>query len=45
MGLGSVVRYEHGEFLQARCNTVHGSIKPKEGEAMGLKEALSSVKE
>lgn len=34
VGLGSVVRDEHGEFLRARCNTVHDSIKPKEAEAI-----------
>lgn len=44
VGVGCVVRDEHGSFLRARCNKVQGRLQPREAEAISLKEALSWMK-
>ncbi|XP_074377796.1 uncharacterized protein LOC141719325 [Apium graveolens] len=43
-GVGSVIRNEHGQFIRARNQKLHGLYSPRETEALGLKEALSWVK-
>ena len=44
-GVGCVARDDSGRFIRARSNIVHGRLQPREAEALGLKEALSWVKE
>lgn len=41
IGIGCVIRNEHGGFVGARCRTVEGNWSPREAEAISLKEALS----
>lgn len=44
MGLGCVVRDDRGGFIRARSTVVRGSFMPREAEALGLKEAMSWIK-
>ena len=44
-GIGSVIRDAHGAFLRARNHKLQALYSPREVEAIGLKEALSWVKE
>ncbi|XP_074378029.1 uncharacterized protein LOC141719551 [Apium graveolens] len=44
IGVGCVLRDTHGQFLGARCKRVEGAWRPREAEAIGLKEAMSWVK-
>ncbi|KAL8157102.1 hypothetical protein AgCh_001987 [Apium graveolens] len=43
-GTGMVIRNEYGQFLRARNHKLQALYSPREGEAIGLKEALSWVK-
>lgn len=43
IGVGAVIRDDQGCFVGARCLRVTGAWKPREAEAIGLKEALSWV--
>ncbi|KAL8089279.1 hypothetical protein AgCh_038904 [Apium graveolens] len=45
ISVGCVVRDERGNFLRARSNVFQGNFQPREAEAVGLKEALSWVKD
>ncbi|XP_074374276.1 uncharacterized protein LOC141714670 [Apium graveolens] len=42
---GCVVRDERGRFVRSKTNVFTQQMQPREAEAMGLKEALSWVKE
>ncbi|XP_074376681.1 uncharacterized protein LOC141718203 [Apium graveolens] len=42
---GNVIRDEHGQFIRARNHKLQALYSPREDEALGLKEALSWVKE
>ncbi|KAL8113302.1 hypothetical protein AgCh_020567 [Apium graveolens] len=44
-GVGNVIRDEHGQFIRARNHKLQALYSPREAEALGLKEALSWVKE
>ncbi|XP_019185981.1 PREDICTED: uncharacterized protein LOC109180726 [Ipomoea nil] len=44
MGMGWIVRDEHGEFVAAKCVTYPGLYGVKEAEAVGVRETLSWVK-
>ncbi|XP_074327155.1 uncharacterized protein LOC141665071 [Apium graveolens] len=44
VGAGCVARDERENFLRGRCNVVQGRFQPREAEAMGLKEALTWIK-
>ncbi|KAL8122999.1 hypothetical protein AgCh_011101 [Apium graveolens] len=44
-GIGNVIRDEHGQFIRARNHKLQALYSPREDEALGLKEALSWVKE
>lgn len=41
MGVGAVIRDEHGRFLRARGRQIAADFLPREAEALSLKEALS----
>lgn len=43
IGCGTVIRDAQGMFLAARCIKIKGSWKPREAEAIVLKEALSWI--
>ncbi|XP_074347318.1 uncharacterized protein LOC141686164 [Apium graveolens] len=43
-GVGSVIRDEYGQFIRARNQKMQALYSPREAEALGLKEALSWVK-
>ncbi|KAL8100316.1 hypothetical protein AgCh_032534 [Apium graveolens] len=45
IGVGCVMRDTSGQFLGARCMRIEGAWRPQEAEAIGLREALSWVKE
>ncbi|XP_017250744.2 uncharacterized protein LOC108221372 [Daucus carota subsp. sativus] len=45
IGIGSVARDENGQFLRASGRRIQGRWKPREAEALGLKEALLWVRE
>ncbi|XP_057775034.1 uncharacterized protein LOC130994015 [Salvia miltiorrhiza] len=45
MGLGMVVRNHHGEFVVGRSIILPGCRSVEEGELIGIKEALSWIKE
>lgn len=45
MGVGCIIRDDQGRFIRARSKVVQGRVQPREVEAMGLREALSWVKE
>ncbi|KAH9670971.1 reverse transcriptase domain-containing protein [Citrus sinensis] len=45
IGLGCVIRNSEGEFLAARCVGRHGAFSAREAEALGIREALSWLKE
>ncbi|XP_074356319.1 uncharacterized protein LOC141696024 [Apium graveolens] len=45
MGVGCIVRDHQGRFIRARSKVVHGRLQPREVEAMGLREALSWIKD
>lgn len=44
-GVGSVIRDECGQFIRARNHKLQALYSPREVEALGLKEALSWVKD
>ena len=44
IGVGGVIRDEHGSFLRAMCKQMSGTWTPREAEALSLKEVLSWVK-
>ncbi|XP_017251140.1 uncharacterized protein LOC108221791 [Daucus carota subsp. sativus] len=43
--IGSTIRDEHGAFVRARNRKIAAVYQPREAEAVGLKEALSWVKD
>ncbi|KAK9190098.1 hypothetical protein WN943_018699 [Citrus x changshan-huyou] len=45
IGLGCVIRNSDGAFLAARCVGRHGAFSAREAEALGIREALSWLKE
>lgn len=45
IGIGGVVRDEHGEFIRAMCKQMTGSWSPREAEALSLKEILCWMKQ
>lgn len=45
VGLGSVIRDEHGNFVRARSQKIEVQLYPREAEAEGLKQAVSWVKD
>ncbi|XP_074333675.1 putative ribonuclease H protein At1g65750 isoform X1 [Apium graveolens] len=45
IGCGAVIRDHQGVFLAARCKKVDGVWRPREAEAIALKEALSWIME
>ncbi|KAL8515131.1 hypothetical protein ACS0TY_014006 [Phlomoides rotata] len=45
MGFGFVLHDSHGNHLFSRSTTIHGLYSSDEGEAIGLFEALSLIKE
>lgn len=44
-GIGCVIRDENGVFIRARNQKIAANLQPREAEAVGLREALSWVKE
>ena len=44
-GVGSIIRDEHNKFIRARNHRIDAVYQPREAEAIGLREALSWVKE
>ncbi|XP_074336022.1 uncharacterized protein LOC141673188 [Apium graveolens] len=44
-GVGTVIRDERGQFIRARNHKLQALYSPREAEALGLKEALSWVKD
>ncbi|XP_073017389.1 uncharacterized protein [Primulina eburnea] len=44
IGIGCILRNENGKFLRCRTCVIVGAFSVKEGEAMGLLEALSWVR-
>lgn len=45
MGLGLTLHNEWGEYIYSRTYVMPGVYKPEKGEAIGLHEALSWIKE
>ena len=45
IGLGCVIRGDVGEFIAARSERRHQCLGPAEAEAMGVREALSWIKQ
>ncbi|XP_074335978.1 uncharacterized protein LOC141673144 [Apium graveolens] len=45
ISVGCVIRDDRGSFVCARSNAIQGTFHPREAEAVGLKEALSWVKD
>ena len=45
IGFGCVIRNSEGSFLTARCAGMTGSFGVREAEALGIREALSWIKE
>lgn len=43
IGCGAVIRDQHGVFLAARCKKIEGVWRPREAEAIALKEDLSWI--
>lgn len=43
IGVGAVIRDDHGRFVGARGLKIAGAWKPREAEAIGLREALSWI--
>lgn len=45
IGVGCVVRDTQGQFVSARCKRMAGAWQARESEAIGMKEAMSWLKE
>lgn len=45
MGFGCVLRDENGSFIAAKCTPWKGNFQVKEAEAIGVREALSWIKQ
>lgn len=41
IGCGAVIRDAQGGFMAVRCKKIEGRWRPREAEAIALKEALS----
>lgn len=45
IGTGAVIRNDAGQFIRAKCGRMRGSWKPREAEALSLREALLWARE